>query len=502
MPTLAISNFNLVCALLGGFVILFGLVSYLVRGKMYISEALPSLLFGTTFKVAGLFRPTLYGTTTADITREFTRLVLGVQLVIGGVQLPGKYLWHEWRSLFMLLVPVMTTMWIVSALIIYLCIPKLNYLDALIIGACVTPTDPVLSNSIVKGRFAETSIAEPLRNLISAESGANDGFGYPFLFLALYILRDNGAAIARDWIVETIIYEIILSIVYGAVIGYIAMRTLHFAKEKNMVDDESFVIFVFALALFIVGTAGLVGTDDLLACFVAGNVFTCDWFRVETEEDSLQSALDMILNVAMFTWLGTVIPWTDFNTPQIPVWRFVVMGLAILVFRRLPIVLVLHKAIPRVESFREAIFAGFFGPIGVGAVFYLSLLLDTLATFTQTEEVAYIANVAPLVIYFLVVSSVIVHGISIPALVLGPTMPRTLSRSLTQLGSVTARQFSTFSRSMTIVERAPELRITHRNIATSGDEADELDNIYVVDIAGNREGRDKRAISHSIGSVS
>ncbi|KAK9390013.1 Cation/H+ exchanger [Lipomyces mesembrius] len=483
MPTLAINNFNLICTLLGGFVILFGLVSYLVREKMYISEALPSLLFGTIFKGAGLFRPSLYGTTTQDITREFTRLVLGVQLVLAGVQLPGKYLWHEWRSLSMLLLPVMTTMWVVSALIIYLCIPNLNYVDALIIGACITPTDPVLSNSLVKGRFAERSIAEPLRNLISAESGANDGFGYPFLFLALYMLRDSGAAIARDWIVETIIYQVILSVVYGAVVGYIAMRALHFAKEKNMVDDESFVLFAFALALFIVGTAGLFGTDDLLACFVGGNVFTWyDWFRVETEHDSLQSSLDMMLNVAMFTWFGTVVPWAEFNTQEIPIWRFIAMALAILAFRRLPAVLVMYKAIPRIETFREAIFTGFFGPIGVGAIFYLSVLLETLGTFTQTEQVAYIEKVAPLVIYFSMVSSVLMHGLSIPALVIGPSMPRTLSRSLTQLGSLSVRQFSTFSRSVTVVEREPELRITHRNIVTAHNEANELENIHVVDI--------------------
>ncbi|KAK9331922.1 Cation/H+ exchanger [Lipomyces starkeyi] len=487
MPTLAINNFNLVCTLLGGFVILFGLVSYLVREKMYISEALPSLLFGTIFKVAGLFRPEVYGTTTQDITREFTRLVLGVQLVLAGVQLPEKYLWYEWRSLSILLLPVMAAMWVISALIIYLCIPNLNYLDALIIGACITPTDPVLSNSLVKGRFAEKSIAEPLRNLISAESGANDGFGYPFLFLALYILRDTGASIARDWIVETIIYEVILSIVYGTVIGYIAMRTLHFAKEKNMIEDESFVLFAFALALFIVGTAGLVGTDDLLACFVAGNVFTWDdWFRVETEHDSLQSSLDMILNVAMFTWLGTVVPWAEFNTQEIPVWRFIIMALAILAFRRLPAVLVMYKTIPRIETFREAIFTGFFGPIGVGAVFYMSLLLETLSTFTQTDQVAYIGKVAPLVIYFSLVSSVIVHGISIPALVVGPKMPRTLSRSLTQLGALSVRQFSTFSRSGTAMEREPELRITHRNLVTAQYEANELDNVRVVDIV-NRD---------------
>ena len=39
MPTLALSNFNIVCAVLGGFVTLFGLVSYLLKEKFYLSEA-------------------------------------------------------------------------------------------------------------------------------------------------------------------------------------------------------------------------------------------------------------------------------------------------------------------------------------------------------------------------------------------------------------------------------------------------------------------------------
>ena len=39
MPTLETSNFNIVCAVLGGFITLFGLVSYLFKEKFYLSEA-------------------------------------------------------------------------------------------------------------------------------------------------------------------------------------------------------------------------------------------------------------------------------------------------------------------------------------------------------------------------------------------------------------------------------------------------------------------------------
>lgn len=39
MPSLEVVNFNIVCAALGGFVTLFGLVSYLLKEKFYLSEA-------------------------------------------------------------------------------------------------------------------------------------------------------------------------------------------------------------------------------------------------------------------------------------------------------------------------------------------------------------------------------------------------------------------------------------------------------------------------------
>jgi len=51
---------------------------------------------------------------------------------------------------------------------------------------------------------------------------------------------------------------------------------LHWAEERKFVDRESFLVFAISLALFIVGTCGMIGSDDVLACFIAGNVFTWD----------------------------------------------------------------------------------------------------------------------------------------------------------------------------------------------------------------------------------
>ncbi|KAG9556252.1 hypothetical protein KCU97_g18634, partial [Aureobasidium melanogenum] len=164
MPTLSVVNFNIVCATLGGFITLFGLVSYLLKEKYYLSEALISLIGGLIFSphAANLIRPLDYAQGNAEdletITLYFTRLVLGVQLVLAGVQLPSKYLKQEWRPLSLLLGPGMCVMWLVTSLLVWALVPNIDFLFALAIGACVTPTDPVLSNSIVKGKFADQNI--------------------------------------------------------------------------------------------------------------------------------------------------------------------------------------------------------------------------------------------------------------------------------------------------------------------------------------------------------
>jgi sodium/hydrogen antiporter len=182
------------------------------------------------------------------ITFYLSRLVLGVQLVIVGIQLPQRFLVREWRSLAVLLLPGLTAMWLCSSFFIWLTVPGLSILPALAIGACVSPTDPVLSSSIVKGRFANKNIPAELRQIIIAESGANDGLGYPFLFLPLFLLLYTGSLAGSDsraegiltalqrWFGETWLYVVILSAVFGAAVGWITKELLHRAEDKSVTE--------------------------------------------------------------------------------------------------------------------------------------------------------------------------------------------------------------------------------------------------------------------------
>jgi NhaP-type Na+/H+ or K+/H+ antiporter len=220
-----------------------------------------SLLAGVIFSpnATNLIRPLEYALGDEEvlgtITLYFVRLVLGVQLVIAGVQLPSRYLRIEWKSLALLLGPGMVAMWLCTSLLVWAFVPNFSFLHSLAVGACVTPTDPVLSNTIVKGKFADKNIPKELQKIIIAESGTNDGLGYPFLFLPLFLIRYNengnhavGTAISM-WFYETWVYQIVLGIAYGAVVGWLAKELLHWAERKKYIDRESFLVFAIALAV-------------------------------------------------------------------------------------------------------------------------------------------------------------------------------------------------------------------------------------------------------------
>jgi NhaP-type Na+/H+ or K+/H+ antiporter len=71
--------------------------------------------------------------------KGMTRVVIGIQLVMAGYQLPMKYPWHRWRDMALLLIPVMTIMWLCTTGCIKLMIPKLTLLTAMV-SACDSNT--------------------------------------------------------------------------------------------------------------------------------------------------------------------------------------------------------------------------------------------------------------------------------------------------------------------------------------------------------------------------
>ncbi|KAK5137297.1 hypothetical protein LTR08_000267 [Meristemomyces frigidus] len=442
---------HLVYIILGGFTTLFMLCSSVIKERLYIGEATVATLCGIIFgpHAANLISPNTWGNTD-QITLEFARVVLVVQCFAVGVELPKAYMERHWRSVTFLLIPVMTVGWLLTSLFIWgLFSPSLNWLDSLVVAACVTATDPVLASSVVgKGKFAKR-VPKHLRDLLSAESGCNDGMAFPFVYLPLYLIRYRPDAnnVALHWFCITILYECVFGAIYGVAVGYIARRAIKYAHNKDWIDRESFLVFYFVLALFCAGSGSILGVDDLLVGFACGVGFSNDgWFTEKTEETHVSNVIDLLINLAFFVYFGSIIPWSQYNAGylNLDVWRLVVLAILVLLLRRIPIMMALKPIIPDIKTWREALFAGHFGPIGVGAIFVAILARGELETeFESTTPLAVlpgpdfphynvIETIWPIV-SFLVMTSIIVHGSSIAVFTLGKHINTiTLTMSYTQ----------------------------------------------------------------------
>ncbi|KAK4056446.1 hypothetical protein OIO90_002589 [Microbotryomycetes sp. JL221] len=423
---------HLAISLLSLFVVVFGLFSGFIKERLYVGEAIIATGFGIAFSGygAGIFAPRTWseGHHFDDITIELTRAVIALSVFAIGVELPKAYALRHWKSLAMLLGPIMLLGWMVVGLLVYAIVPGLEFLPALVVAAGMTPTDPILASSVVgKGKFAQEHVPAHIRHLLQAESGCNDGAAFPFLYLALFLLmretRSVGQAIG-SWIYLVLLYQIVLGTIIGAVIGIIARKLLKFSKRRELIDRESMVAMYVALALLVTGLTTLAGSDDLLAAFACGAAFAWDdWFTESIEESNFSSIIDLLANCAIFLYLGATMPfksWQNENT-TLTVWRLVLLAMGVLAFRRLPAMFALQWWIPDIKTRREAIFAGHFGPMGVGAIFISTLAASKLPTpavppVTQLDRLALV--VQPIT-YFLVLSSILVHGITIAFFTLG-----------------------------------------------------------------------------------
>lgn len=444
------SDLNICLATLSLYICGYGLISYVIKHRLYLSEPLIALLFGIIVgpAVLGWVDPNLWKPEEDrlmgfrdSLTLALTRVVIGIQVFFAGVALPKKYLKTEFQSLAVLLIPIMTIAWFVCAFLVYELIPRLTFMEALMIAACITPTDPVLANSITRGRYAERSVSVGIRNIIVAESGANDGLGYPFIFLPLFFIMANSAeefdgpnrhisGVIGRWIYETWLYQIVLSIILGLAIGWIARKSLRWCEERRMLDEDNFVAYGTGLSFFCLGFLGIIGSDDLLCCFIAGNSFSWDdRQRLAAEDAGFQDIIDLLLNAAIFMYVGAIIPWYAFNdeVTGITPWRIVVLAICVMLFRRLPWVVLIHKFIPAVTSFKEAVFIGWFGPIGISAIFYVQIALEYLPKESRQQVKL---TVEPIV-YFMVFTSILVHGVTVPmskVLMHGVTLTRTMTQ--------------------------------------------------------------------------
>lgn len=395
------TELNLALAIVGGLVLLVGLLSGPIKRSL-LSAPLIALSIGVLAGPAGLGLLDLAAWGKQEtILEQAARLTVAISLMAIALRIPSGYPFKNWRSLAVMLGPVMTLMWLASGLLAYL-ILGLPFWLAMLIGAVVTPTDPVVSSTIVTGDMAERKLPARLRNLLSAESGANDGLAYPFVFLSILMLERPASEALGHWLTATVLWEVLAAVIMGAILGYTAGWLLQLAKDRQIIEEPSYLAYTIALSLLVLGATKLAGTDGILAVFASGIALNMAVdTETDTESERVQEAVNRFFILPIFVLLGLALPWEQWLELG---WKGPALVGAILLLRRLPAVLMfgpLLRKTRQVSGAHDALFLGWFGPIGVAALFYATL---------SVREAG--ADEAWVVGSLIICASVLVHGIS------------------------------------------------------------------------------------------
>lgn len=464
------------------FLIPYALFSLLIRNRLHLSVPPLAVATGILLGPSALhiLSPHNRWGLTDVFTQELTRVVLSLQCFAVGIELPAH--WFRRRrhavSVLYLLGPVMTYSWAVVSLLAYVLFTGISLPGAMIIGACLSPTDPVLAASVLGASRFSSRVPARLRHLLAAESACNDGASFPFLYIGLAVLTTPSAAAAvREWFLITILYQCLLGLAIGYVLGVAANKLLRFSEGRRYCDRaEGLVVFYLLLAVLCVGVGSTLGSDDFLLAFGAGVGFAHDgWFGAKSDEvqgeASFKNIIDLLLDSGVFVYFGAMVPFSEFvpaesnhnhadvlraahvDLPRLFAFLFLVLAL-----RRIPALLALHACggrggrglVPDVRSWAEALFAGHFGPMGVGALFLAVEARAQLETGTSiplpggpkaphggppySDRDVAIAVVWP-VVCFVVLGSTLVHGLSVLGISLGSHFSRPIGERAPLLGA-------------------------------------------------------------------
>lgn len=114
-----------------------------------------------------------------------------------------------------------------------------------------------------------------------------------------------------------------------------------------------------------------IGSDGILAAFVAGLLFnrfanSSD----EADEQKIQETVLRLFTFPIFVLFRIVLPveqWLALG------WSGLALAAGVLLFRRIPMMVVFRTVVSSIHDNRDALFAGWFGPIGVAALFYTTV---------------------------------------------------------------------------------------------------------------------------------
>ena len=282
----------------------------------------------------------------------------------------------------------------------------LGLASAILLGAALAPTDPVLASDIQVGP-PNTEEEDEVRFALTSEAGLNDGLSFPFvnLAIAIAVYQATEESWFQNWLFISVVWKLGVALVIGWLMGKaLGYLTFHLPRSARMAGtgDELVAIGITCLCY---GLTEIADGYGFLAVFIAA-VTLRSAERSHHFHEQLHAFTEQIERLLMMLLLvcfgAAMAGGAIFNALS---WETVAVGFIILlVVRPLAGIIELAGARPRLG---EKWVIAFFGIRGLGSFYYVAYALGA-TTFQQTEIVW-------TVVCFVVVISIVMHGIIVKA---------------------------------------------------------------------------------------
>lgn len=350
-------------AVLGVTGLVMALLNRAMERRLPVTEALVSLVLGVLAGPAVLDLVAVPAETRDVLLLEGSRVLLAASVMAAALRfrfdhlrpLVGATAW-----LLVVALPLAALLTGVASLALGLPLAL-----ALVVGACLAPTDPVLAASVVNGEAAERTLPRRLRALLTMESGANDGLGVVLVGVAVAVAVPTASA---GGAVGQVGWQVAGGVLVGAVLGTVAGRAFTAAVDRHALGEGPELVFTLLLAMAVLGVARLVEAGGVLAVFVAGLAYSR---AVPSSPRTHQAALDEGINryavMPLVALLGLTLPWRELGELG---WALVPFLVGVFVLRRPLVVAALAR--PLGLARHQSAFLGWFGPMGISALFYVA----------------------------------------------------------------------------------------------------------------------------------
>ncbi len=272
---------------------------------------------------------------------------------------------------------------------------ELTFLEAVVLGVVLAPTDAALGQAVV----TDERLPSRIRQGLNVESGLNDGICVPLLLIALAIAEaDEGAMNARS-AVHLVLEAIGYGLFGGAIAGAAGAGVVVLAGRHGLIASRWLQVVPLAAAALAYGVAAPLGGSGFIAAFVGGFVFGALRRRVGGEVTFLVDEAGEILNAVTLIVFGAVIFGPVLGDLTWEAALYAVLSLTVV--RMLPVAVAMLGTGARRQT---VLYLGWFGPRGLASIVFAVILIED-ASFPHTPTLL-------LAVFATVALSVYAHGLT------------------------------------------------------------------------------------------